>query len=146
MSAYRFLWWSIAVPIGSVGVTAAVVSSSIPTTVIIFGIVALCLGVLSANLQSLNCEGQPRGPISASTVCQHGCAAALAVVSFYGLSSLVGVAVLPLAILLAVTCPTVVTRWRIPAGFGIWLASGARAPGNPARYLPGRPDGKHRQP
>jgi hypothetical protein len=218
MSAYRFLWWSIAVPIGSVGVTAAVVSSSIPTTVIIFAIMALCLGVLSANLQSLNSEGQPGGSISASTVSEHGCAAGFVVVAFYGLSSLIGVAVLPLAILLAVTCPPVATRWRArvapqssvesssdplptptpttdhapvramtdaelcmawrhsfvelqrtdvveaitaiaafrqqlldelerrnPDGFGVWLASGARAPSDPARYLLGRPEGKHTQ-
>jgi hypothetical protein len=217
MSAYRFLWWSIAGPIGSVGATAAVDSASIPTTVIIFGIMALCLGVLSANLQSLNGEGLRGGSISASTVCKHGCAAGFVVVSFYGLSGLFGVAVLPLAILLAVTCPIGAMRWRArvdpqvpvesfsdplpapttdhasiramtdpelcmawrrsfvglqrtdvveaitaiaafrhqlldelerrnPDGFGVWLASGARAPSDPARYLLDRPDGKHGQP
>lgn len=112
MSACRFLWWSVAVPIGVIGLAAAVVSSSIPTTFVMFGIMALCLGVLSANLQSLDGEGQPRGPISPSTVFNHGCVAGLVVVSFYGLAGLLEVAVLPLATMLAATCPTVVTRWR----------------------------------
>jgi hypothetical protein len=47
-----------------------------------------------------------------STVISHGCAAGLAVVSVFGLSSLIGVAVLPLTVVMAATCPSVVDRWR----------------------------------
>ncbi len=51
-----------------------------------FGIIGLCLGVLSATLHSLDSEGQSVRSISASTVLNHGCTAGFAVVSFYELA------------------------------------------------------------
>ncbi|WP_328993649.1 hypothetical protein OG394_04790 [Kribbella sp. NBC_01245] len=192
------------------------------TVVVVFAILALCLGTLAATLQSLDGEGQASGPISLSIVLRHGCAAGVAVVAFYGLASLIGAGVIPLVLLLGVTCPVVVARWwprgrsllleqlrervhepsvapsddsgeiatpaveamtvpelcsawrrsfielqrtgsaetrsviaahrqqileelerRNPDGFGDWLASGARAPSDPAKYLLDRPGGKH---
>lgn len=222
MNTYRLLWWSIAVPIGVIGVAAAIVSSSVVTTVIVFGSLALCLGALSANLQAIDHEGWAGGSLSASTVLAHGCAAGFIVVSLYGLATLIEISVLPLALVLAATCPAVVGHWRTrekplqpasdtdssppptpipdrmdnpapalqaltdpevcmawrrsfvellradsvaaiaeiaefrqqvldelerrnPTGFGDWLASGARAPSDPARYLLKRPDGQPRR-
>jgi hypothetical protein len=221
MNTYHVVWWSFALPIGAVGVTAAVASSSMVTTVIMFGLIASSLGVLSASLQTLDGEGQASRPISASTVLSHGCAAGAAVVALYGMAALLGVAVLPLALVLAVTHPTLANRlrtgrrerlpeetvghdpsapvdderdnarpnldaltdpelclaWRRsfvalqhtddveelteiaglrqqildelerrnPNGFVDWLASGARAPSNPARYLLDRNSRRHQE-
>jgi hypothetical protein len=231
MRVYRFLWWSLAVPIGLLGLAAAIATSSVPTAAIVFGIMALCLGALSANLQSLDGEGTSSGPISMSVVVKHGCAAAAAVVALYGLSSLIGGGVIPLALVLGLTCPAMADRWRAgrrpqrpeqpgdireepfpasardeprpasadarggcapptlevmtctelcmawrrsfvelqrtesaetrsiiaahrqqildelerrnPDGFGDWLASGARAPSDPSKYLLDRPGGRN---
>lgn len=221
MNTYRIVWWSFAVPVGAVGVAAAVASSSMVTTLIMFGLMASCLGVLSASLQTLDGEGQASRPISKSTVLSHGCVAGAAVVAMYGMAGLLGVVVLPLVLLLAVTHPAAVSRWRAagrprspevtvgqdpsapaddqcdnstqtldaltdpelcmawrhsfvalqrtddvkelteiaglrqqildglerrnPKGFGDWLASGARAPSNPARYLLNRNSRRHQE-
>jgi hypothetical protein len=219
MKAYRLLWWSLAAPIGLAGVASAIASASVVPVLIVFALMALTIGTISANLQSLDGEGRSSGPISRSTVISHGCAAGLAVVAMFGLSSLIGVAALPLAILMAVSCPRVLDRWRAsgrsptpkasvedsderrpalsvhcgqntapaveamtgpelcmawrrsfvelesadsaetraaianfrhrlldelerrnPAGFEDWLASGARAPSDPARYILEQPN------
>lgn len=222
MRIYRLLWWSLAVPIGLLGLAAAIATSSVPTVVIVFAIMALCLGALSANLQSLDGEGTTSGPISMSIVGKHGCAAGAAVVALYGLSSLIGGGVIPLALVLGLICPAMADRWRAgrrsprpeqprvyrdeplpasadarggcatptveamtctelcmawrrsfvelqrtesaetrsmiaahrqqildelerrnPDGFSDWLASGARAPSDPSRYLLDRPGGRN---
>jgi hypothetical protein len=116
MGAYRIAWWILAVPLGSIGVAAAVASSSLPATIVIFGLMAACLGVLSAILHSLDGEGQVCRPISVSTVIRHGCAEGVAVVALYGMTGLIGPAAVPLILLLAFAHPTVVHRWRTGVG------------------------------
>jgi hypothetical protein len=113
-SVYRCVWWCFAGLIGLIGVAAGVAASSFVTISVMFAMTALCLGTLSANLQTLGDDGRPSKPISVSAVVRHGCLAGLVLVSLFGLGSLIGVAVLPLAALLAVTCPAVIALVRGP--------------------------------
>jgi len=113
MRIYRLLWWILAAPVISVGVVGATATSSVLTVVMVFAMMALSLGALSANLQSLDRDGQARGSISMSTVIRHGCVAGVAVVAFLGLAAVAGTAVLPLAVLIVGASPVVVTWARV---------------------------------
>lgn len=212
MNGVRIFWWALAVPIGAVGLAGAMISASVAWVLVVFVLMALALGALSANLQSIDREGRARGRISGTTVIRHGCLAGAVVVALFGLSILIGAAVLPLALLMAVTSPGALDWWcsrrksisqpsvqniperralprddlseptsvveemtdrelclawrrsyveleradsarikasiarfrsqvldelerRNPAGFEDWLASGARAPSDPTRYV-----------
>ncbi|MFI5706466.1 hypothetical protein [Kribbella sp. NPDC051620] len=129
MRIHRVLWWSFAIPIGLLGGAAAVASSSVLSTVTAFGLLALSLGTLSARLQSLDGEGQPSGPISAATVVRRGCLAGSIVVPLFGLGTLIGIAVLPLTLILAVTSPVMVSRWPVSERA---VRSGSRIEARPA--------------
>ena len=111
MNLHRRIWWGIALLCGLIGFVNAVTSSSILATVLVFAILALCLGLLSATLRSVDGQGRG-GPVEAPTVIRHGCIAGFAVVAFFGMTDLAGSAVLPLLVVLALTCPTVVDHWR----------------------------------
>jgi hypothetical protein len=128
MSVWRWSWWVFAVPIGLVGLAGAVVSASIAWVVVVFALVALALGALSANLQSLDCEGFARGRMSGATVVRHGCVAGAVVVAMFGLSSLIGAAMLPLAALMGVTSPGAVDWWRARQRISMPVASIANHP------------------
>ncbi|TCC26870.1 hypothetical protein [Kribbella speibonae] len=112
MNACRILWWVLAIPTGLVGFAGAIYSASVAWVLVIFVLMALALGTLSANLQSLDREGRVRGRISRSTVVAHGCLAGAVVVAMFGLSGLIGTAVLPLAVLMGVTSPSALAWWR----------------------------------
>lgn len=111
MNGGRILWWALAVPIGAVGLAGAMISASVAWVLVVFVLMALALGALSANLQSIDREGRARGRISGTTVIRHGCLAGAVVVALFGLSNLIGAAVLPLAVLMAVTSPCALDWW-----------------------------------
>lgn len=112
LSIHRLLWKCIAVASGLIGVAAAIESASVVSTALVFAILAFVLGLLSAIMQSLDSSGRRDRPIAASTVLRHGATAGFAAAAFYGLTDMAGSAVLPLTLLLVVTSPTVVDRWR----------------------------------
>ncbi|WP_350275664.1 hypothetical protein [Kribbella sp. HUAS MG21] len=112
MNGWRILWWALVIPIGSIGLAAAMVRASVVWILVVFVLMALTLGALSANLQAIDSEGRVSGRISGATVVRHGCAAGAVVVALFGLSGLIGTAVLPLAVLLGVTSPATVVWWR----------------------------------
>ncbi|WP_433169191.1 hypothetical protein [Kribbella sp. CA-247076] len=112
MRSYRALWTSLAAAVVSVGVILAIATASVLTVVLVFAIMALMLGTLSANLQLLDHEGQAHGSISLMAVIRHGYLAGIAVVAFYGLATAIGIVVVPLTVLVAGTSPLVVSWWR----------------------------------
>lgn len=112
MSKHQLLWRSLVVAGGLVGGTAAVSSSSVLSTAIVFAIAASILGLLFTTLRSLDSTGERVRPIAATTVLRSGAIAGFMLVAFYGLTDLIGNGVFPLILLLALTSPMIVDRWR----------------------------------
>lgn len=112
MSKHQLLWWSLVVAGGLVGGTAAVNSSSVLSTAIVFAVTAPILGLLFTTLRSLDSNGERVRPFTATTVVTSGAIAGFMLVAFYGLTDLIGTGVFPLIVLLALTSPMVMDRWR----------------------------------
>jgi hypothetical protein len=115
MSTYRLLWWSLALPLVSLGVAAAVVTSSVLTVLVVFGLVAFCLGLLGTTLQSLDREGRRCQVLAPSRVANCGCVGGIAALALYGLSTVVGDAAVLIVVFMAATWPVAVPFW-LPRG------------------------------